>query len=153
MSLPFAFFTWNHSSAPTTLSHGGPVSISQTHYYLLSITAWRACGAWGLTCAKERLLICSLLLFSGPVVSDSLRPHGLQHARPPCPSPSPEVCPSSCPLHPVMPSSYLIFDTLFSFCPQSFPASETFPMSWLFASDDQTFAHSWTHSPGSQARN
>ena len=40
-----------------------------------------------------------MLLFSHPVVSDSLRPHGLQHARPPCPSPSPEVCPSSCPLH------------------------------------------------------
>ena len=37
--------------------------------------------------------------FSSSVVSGSLRPHGLQHARPPCPSPSPEVCPSSCPLH------------------------------------------------------
>ena len=40
-----------------------------------------------------------MLLLSCPVVSDSLRPHGLQHARPPCPSPSPEVCPSSCPWH------------------------------------------------------
>ena len=86
---------------------------------------------------RRDLILCLLLLFSHPVMSDSLWPHGLQHARPFCPSPSPEVCPSSCPLHPVMPSSYLIFDTLFSFCPQSFPASETFPMSWLFASDDQ----------------
>ena len=61
----------------------------------------------------------------------------LQHATPPCPSPSPKVCPSSCPLHwwcrPAISSS----DTLFSFCPQSFPASGTFPVSQLFASDDQ----------------
>ena len=42
---------------------------------------------------------CYCSLFSCPVVSDSLRPHGLQHARPPCPSPSPGVCPSSCSLH------------------------------------------------------
>ena len=77
-----------------------------------------------------------LLLFSHPVVSDSLQPHGLQHTGPLCPSPSPEVCPSSCPLrqwcHPAISSS----DVLFSFCPQSFPASGTFPMSQLFASDD-----------------
>ena len=71
-------------------------------------------------------------------MSDSLRPQGLQHARPPCPSPFPSgVCRSSCSLHwwchPVISSS----DALFSFCPQSFPASETFPVSWLWASDDQ----------------
>ena len=76
-------------------------------------------------------------LFSCPVVSNSLRPHGLQHARLPCPSSSPEVCPSSCPLllwyHPAISSS----DSLFSFCLQSFPASGTFPMSQLFTSDDQ----------------
>ena len=69
-------------------------------------------------------------------MSDSMHPHGLQQARPLCPSPSPEVCPSSCPLylwcHPAISSS----DALFSFCPQSFPASGTFPMSQLFASDD-----------------
>ena len=77
------------------------------------------------------------LLFSHPVMSDSLWPHGLQHTRPLCPSPSPQICPISCPLHrwchPAISSS----DTLFSFCPQSFPASGTFPMSWLFTSDDQ----------------
>ena len=71
-----------------------------------------------------------------PLISNSLRPHGLQCARPPCPSPSPEVCPSSCPLlwwcHPAIPSS----DALFSFCPQSFLASGTFPVSQLLASDD-----------------
>ena len=76
-------------------------------------------------------------LFSCPVVSNSLRPQGLQHARLPCPSSSPEVCPSLCPLllwcHPAISSS----DALFSFCLQSFPASGTFPMSQLFTSDDQ----------------
>ena len=76
---------------------------------------------------SNHVVLLLLLLLSHPVVSDSLQPHGLQHARPPCPSPSPKVCPSLCPLlqwwHLVISSS----DALFSFCPQSFPASETFP--------------------------
>ena len=75
-----------------------------------------------------------LLLWSHP---DSLRPHGLHHARPPCPSPSPKVCPSLCPLHwwchPAISSS----DAFLSFCLQSFPASRTFALIRLFASDDQ----------------
>ena len=79
-----------------------------------------------------------LLLFSHPVVCNSLRPHGLQHARPPCPSPSPEVCPSSCPLHRWCHPTISSFYFLFSFCPQFFPASETFPTSQLFASGDQS---------------
>ena len=70
-------------------------------------------------------------------MSDSLWPRGLQHTRPPCPSPSPGVCPSSRSLHwwchPAISSS----DTLFSFCPQSFPISGTFPKSRLFTSGDQ----------------
>ena len=45
------------------------------------------------------MLSIDLSLFSHPVVSNSLRPHGLQHARPPCPSPSPKVCPRACLLH------------------------------------------------------
>ena len=76
------------------------------------------------------------LLFSRLVTSNSLRPHELRHARTPCPSLSSELCPRSYPLfwwcHPTISSS----NTLFS-CPQSFPASGTFPMSRLFASDDQ----------------
>ena len=67
----------------------------------------------------------------------SLWPYGLQNTRPPCPSPSPKVCPSSCPLnqwcHPAISPS----DALFSFCPQSIPASGTFPMTHLFISGDQ----------------
>ena len=66
-----------------------------------------------------------------------LQPHGVQHTRPPCPSPSPGVCPNSRSLHwwchPAISSS----DALFSFCSWSFPASGTFPMSRLFTSDDQ----------------
>ena len=78
-----------------------------------------------------------LLLFSRPVMSDSLWPHELQHARPSCSSPSPQICPSSCPLHrwchPAISSS----DALFSFYFQFFPAWGTFPMIQLFASGDQ----------------
>ena len=71
-----------------------------------------------------------------PVMSSSLQPHGLQHARPLCPSPSHKVYPSSCPLHRWCHSIISSSDTLFS-CPQSFPSSGTFPMSRLLASDDQ----------------
>ena len=75
-------------------------------------------------------------------MSNSLWPHGLQHTRPPCPSPSPRVCPSSHSLHwwchPAISSS----DILFCFCSQSFPASGTFPMSRLFVSDDQNIGTS-----------
>ena len=80
---------------------------------------------------------CTLLLFSHPVVSDSLWSHGLQHSRSPYPSSSPRICPNPCPLYwgccPAISSS----DTLFFFCPQSFPESGTFPVSQLFKSDDQ----------------
>ena len=71
--------------------------------------------------------------FSPSVVSDSLRPHESQHARPPCPSPSPGVHwnshPSSRWWHPAISSSVIPFSS----CPQSLPASESFPMSQLFA--------------------
>ena len=65
-------------------------------------------------------------------------PHEPQHARPPCPSPTPGVHPNPCPLsrwcHPTIPSCVV----LFSSCPQSFPASGSFQMSQLFASDGQS---------------
>ena len=83
------------------------------------------------------MLFLLLLLISCPVVSDFLQPHGLQHIRLACPSSSLGVCPSSCLLHrwcrPAISSS----DALFSFCPQSFPASGTFSVSCLFTSDNQ----------------
>ena len=71
------------------------------------------------------------------VVSDSLQPHGLQHARPPCPSPTPRVYPKSCPssrwCHPTISSSVVPF----SFYLQSFPTSGSFQMSQLFTSGGQ----------------
>ena len=70
-------------------------------------------------------------------MSNSLWPHGLQHARLPCPSLSPRVCSDSCPLsqwfNPTVSSSA----ALFSFCFQSFPASGYFPISWLITSSGQ----------------
>ena len=70
---------------------------------------------------------------SHSVVSNSLRPHESQHARPPCPSPTPGVhsvsCPSSRWCHPAISSSVVPFSS----CPQSLPASESFPVSQLFA--------------------
>ena len=77
--------------------------------------------------------------FSHLVVSDSLQHHESQHSRPPCPSPIPGVYPNSCTLkqwcHPTISSSV----SPVSSCPQSFPASESFQMSQLFASGDQSF--------------
>ena len=74
--------------------------------------------------------------FSRSVVSDSLWPHKLQRTRPPCPSPTPEVYPNSCAsswwCHPAISSSVIS-----SSCPQSVPASESFPMSHLFACGGQ----------------
>ena len=84
------------------------------------------------------LFLCFFTLFtsvqfSHSVVSDSLRPHEPQHARPPCSSPSPRVHsdsrPSSLWCHPAISSSV----TPFSACPQSLPVSEIFPMSQLFS--------------------
>ena len=76
--------------------------------------------------------------FSHSVVSDSLRPHGLQQARPPCPSPTPRVHPNPCPLcwrcHPAISSSVVPFSS----CPQCFPASGSFSMSQLFPSSGQS---------------
>ena len=76
--------------------------------------------------------------FSHSVMSDSLWPHGLQHARPPCPPPTPAVYSNSCPLsrwyNPTISSSVI----LFSFYLQSFPASGSFQMSQFFTSGGQS---------------
>ena len=82
-----------------------------------------------------------LLSFSCSVMSNSLWPHGLQHARLPCPSLFPEVGSNSCPLsqwcHPTISSSVTPFS-----CPQSFPASGSFPMNWLSATGGQSIGAS-----------
>ena len=71
-------------------------------------------------------------------MSDSLQPHGLQHTRPPCPSPTPGAYSNSCPSsrwrHPTISSSVVPFSS----CPQSFPAPQSFQMSQLFTSGGQS---------------
>ena len=109
-------------------------------------------GAWwaaiyGVAQSWTRLKQLSIIIqLSLSVISDSLWPHGLQHARPPCPSPTPRAYSNSCPLswwcHPTISSSVV----LFSSCPQSFPASGSFQMSQSVQSLSrvQLFVTPWT---------
>ena len=85
------------------------------------------------TCKQSQpLSLFSSVQFSQSVMSDSLWPHGLQHTRLPCPSPTPGACSNPCPLSqwclPTVSSSVIPFSS----CLQSFPASRSFPMSQLF---------------------
>ena len=120
--LPELWETWVRSLGWEDLLEKG----KDTHS---SILAWRI--PW--TTAGQ----LDMTEFSRSVMSNSLRPHEPQHARPPCPSPTPGVYPNSCPLsrwcHPTISSSVIPI----SFCLQSFPASGSFQMSQLFASGGQ----------------
>ena len=104
-----------------------------THIHMYIHTIHKTDNQQGLT---EKYQFSSVQ-FSHSVVSDSLRPHEPQHARLPCPSPTPGVHPNPCPLsqwcHPTI-SSFVV---PFSSCPQSFPASGSFQMSQLFTSGGQ----------------
>ena len=86
--------------------------------------------------------LCSSVQFSCSVMSDSLWPHGLQHTRLPCPSPTPRACLNLSPLsqwwHPTI--SFSVFP--FSSCLQSFPASGSFPVSHFLASGGQSIGAS-----------
>ena len=86
--------------------------------------------------ARPSAHLCEPVQFSHSVMSDSLQPQGLQHSRPPCPSPAPGVhsnsCPSSWWCHPIISSSVVPFS-----CLQSFPASGFFPRSQFFTSGSQ----------------
>ena len=98
-----------------------------------SVSNQRSVTEWELTIIFQ---------FSPSVVSDYLRPHGLQHASLPCPSPTPGVYSNSCPLHhwchPTISSSAVPFSS----CLQSFPASGCFLKSQLFVSSGQTIGAS-----------
>ena len=86
---------------------------------------------WALYGGLRMSVLYSSVQFSHSVVSDSLRPHGLQHARPSCPSPISRIHPNSSPLsQPTFSASVVPFSS----CPHSFPASGSFQMSQLFAS-------------------
>ena len=99
-------------------------------------------GFPGGASGKEATTQCCSVQFSRSVMSDCLRPHGLQHTRPPCPSPTPGVHLNSCLLsrwcHPTISFSVVPFSS----CPQSFPASGSFPMSQLFTPGGQTMGAS-----------
>ena len=93
----------------------------------------------------------SSVQLSRSVVSDSLRPHELQHARPPCPSPTPGVHPDSCLLsrwcHLTTSSSVITFSS----CPQSLPASGSFPMNQLFTwGGEKYWSFSFSISPSNE---
>ena len=94
--------------------------------------SWAPCAILQLP-TSYLFYIHSSVQFSHSVISDSLRPHELQHTRPPCPSPTPGIyrnsCPSSWWCHSAISSSVVPFSS----CPQSLPASGSFPMSQLFA--------------------
>ena len=95
-------------------------------------------GGFFTSWATREALVSGSVQFSLSVMSDSLWPHGLQHTRPPCPSPTPGVYSNSCPLsqwcHPTI-SSFVV---PFSSCLQSFPASGSFQMSQLFTPGGQS---------------
>ena len=102
-------------------------------------SSWSRDWTW-VSCTAGRFFIIwaiSSVQFSCSVVSDSLRPHESQHARSPCPSPTPGVHPDSRPssqwCHPAISSSVIPLSS----CPQSLPASGSFQMSQLFASGGQ----------------
>ena len=128
---------------------------SQPHWYLSegrncwslshvsSMELWvKLNGIWLLTRNSSRPNFkvgqFSSVQFSRSVVSNSLRPHGLQHTRPPCPSPTPKAYSNSCPLSrwclPTISSSVVPFSSRL----QSFPASGSFPMSQFFTSGGQS---------------
>ena len=81
---------------------------------------------WGLFC----IIFWSSVQFSHLVVSESLWPHGQQHARPPCPSPTPRAYSNSCPLHQWCHPTILSSVVPFSLCLQSLSASGSFPIRW-----------------------
>ena len=114
-----------HTQKSTPLTSSGACSAS-------SIIGWFQVG-WPFSSVQ----------FSRSVLSDSLRPHGLQRARPPCPSPTPRAYSDSCPLsrwcHPTISSSVIPFSSRL----QSFPASGSFPMSQFFTSGGQRIGSSY----------
>ena len=96
------------------------------------VNIYTCSGLYAVASIIPKTLNWYLSLFSHSVVSDSSRPHGLQHARLPCPSPSPRACSNSRPsrqwCHPTISSSAAPFSS----CPQSFPASVSFPPTLSF---------------------
>ena len=132
------------SGAPTSADVCESTGVIRTPE--LQVVAWscpRDCSSHCPWCLSTVILLAiSSVQFSSSVVPDSLRPHEPQHARPPCPSPTPRVHPNPCPLsrwcHPAISSSIVPFSS----CPQSLPGSGSFQMSQLFTWDGQSIGFS-----------
>ena len=158
VSLQYLFYLMAMSSSALELTHSkndctGEKFQRVIMFYSCTQGLWRSVRHFSVTyttslCIRPSSIKCQPELISwhpAPFVIVQLPSHGirlfadhsLQHARPPCPSPSPRVCPSSHSLLWRCPPAISSSNSLFCFCPQSFPASETFQMSHLFISDDQ----------------
>ena len=111
-----------------------PVDFEGDYKYglLTSVKGSLICSSISFKFHHQNSVLLSSLQFSRSVVSESLRPHGLQHSRPPCPSPTHRVysnsCPSSQGCHPAISSSAIPFSSHI----HSFPASRSFPVSQFF---------------------
>ena len=99
--------------------------LSLTHYWLGNFYRNQHLGLAIFLLASQKLILSSVQ-FTHSVMSESLQPHGLQHARPPCPSPTPRVYSDSCPFSHVMPSSHLILCHPIFFLPSIFPSIRVF---------------------------
>jgi len=139
------WFHWSFFSVFVLNFHSIFIDLFSKVYYTFSSLIL------GLNCSSSLVLKCKLRLlvfrsffillisqFSHSVVSNFLQPHGLQHARPPCPSPTPGIYSNSCPFswwcHLTISSTVVPFSS----CLQYFPASGSFPMSQFFASGGQS---------------
>ena len=123
--------TWLASSCPQ--DYCSNVTLSVTLSWIILFKKITPPWTFPVSFFHIVFIYSSSVQFSLSVMSNSLRPHEPQHARLPCPSPMPGVHPNPCPLswwcHPTISSSVIPFSS----CPQSFPASGSFPMSQLFA--------------------
>ena len=128
---------WSHHFLTNRWGESG----SSDRFSFLVFSKITVDGDWSHEIKRSLLLgrkvVTNLVQFSCSAVSNSLRLHEPQHARPPCPSPTPRVYPNSCPLsqwcHPAISSSVIPFSS----CLQSFPTSGSSQMSQLFASGGQ----------------
>ena len=142
MALPNVFGCFYNSTLFSRDIKSLLISFCMCLFFLSDKGELRNSSQWTKVSLHKDCEIGLLLLLSHLVMSDSLQPHGLQHARLACPSLSPWVCSNSRPLsqwcHPTISSSV----TPFSSCPRSFPASGPFPMGRLFKSGGQSIGAS-----------
>ena len=139
-------YRWGENSCKWCHRWGLNFQNMQTAHAITTTTKYQPSGKVGRrpkqTFLQRRYIDGHSVQFTHSVVSDSLRPHELQHTRPPCPSPTPGVHSNSSPssrwCHPAISSSVIPF---FS-CPQSLPASGSFPISWLLESGGQSIGAS-----------